>query len=365
MRNIGFWFIILIFFTQCGQKDYYQVNVDNPPYRENTAFNAYEDLSSPKFQQLRTRYQLDTIFQGETDEFQRILLIKEWIHQIIPIDDHGDPYPGGGYVEGILDAALNGTGFHCGHFMNVQNGILNAYGYVTRTLGAGPGEAGVADSHHGINETWVNSLNKWVLLDAKYNHYFEKDGIPLSALEVREEYLKNKAADIQILKGIERVPVEFDETFQRDKASFARTYTWIEFDTNNNFFTVWPEFKTLLTMYADDYFNNNTWIWDGKPHWAYSKPEFMIREPNRSAIEWTPNTIASKVEIGGNNAMIYLVSDTPNFLEYQMKINDREWEKVSDVITVPLSEDKYEIRFRTINLANVAGPEHRVLIMAK
>ena len=58
---------------------------------------------------------------------------------MIKINDFGDPYPGEGYVEGILDAALEGQGFHCGHFMKVQNGIMNAYGYVTRTLGAGPG----------------------------------------------------------------------------------------------------------------------------------------------------------------------------------------------------------------------------------
>ncbi len=366
MRNIGWLIIAGILCVQCSQKEYHQVGVENPPYRGNTAFKYYEDLSSPKFQQLITKYQLDTIFHGEKDEFQRILLLKEWIHQVIPIDDYGDPYPGGGYVEGILDAALEGTGFHCGHFMNVQNGILNAYGYVTRTIGAGPGEKGVADNHHGINETWVNKYQKWVLLDAKYNHYFEKDGIPLSALEVRDEYLKNEAADITLVKGVAQEPVSYDEEFQRSRASFARTYTWIEFHTHNNLFTVWPEHESFLTMYADDYFNNHTWIWDGKPHWAYNKPEFMIKEPDRTAIEWTPNTISSKVDIARNKAKITLTSATPNFKEYQMKDSpDRPWQAVGDQPEIDLVENEHMISFRAVNLANVSGPVHRILIRSK
>ena len=361
MKKIRLWILILIVFSQCTEKDYQVVEVENPAFRENTAFNYFEDLTSPKFQHLISKYQLDTIFKGEKDEFQRILLLKEWIHQIVPIDNHG-PYPGDGYVERILDAALEGSGFHCGHFMRVQNGILNAYGYVTRVIGSGPGVAGVIDGHHGINETWVNSYAKWVLIDAKYNHYFQKDGIPLSALEVRDEYLKNKAKDILMMKGVDRVPTDFDPEFERDKESFARTYTWIEWHTNNNLFTVWPDHKESLTMYTDDFFKNNTWIWDGKPHWAYNNPEFMIKEPSREAIEWTPNTITSYVDIDGNVARIKLTSITPNLKGYQMKVDDKEWQDVRSSVSINLTEDKHEIKFRVMNQANVTGPEHQVLI---
>ncbi len=347
----------------CTKKEYHTVKVDNPIYKKNTAFRSSEDLTSPKFQHLVTKYQLDTIFHGEEDELKRILLLREWIKTIIRIEDHGDPYPGGGYAEGILDAALDGTGFHCGHFMKVQNGIMNAYGYVTRTIGAGPGVKGVADGHHGINEIWLNKYNKWFLSDAKYNHHFEKEGIPLSALEIRDEYLKNKAADIVMVKGLDRIPTKFDETFERSAASFARTYTWIEYHTNNNMFTVWPKFETLLTMYADDYFRDNIWIWGSKPHWAYDKPEFMILESNRDAIEWTPNTIESKVNINGQVAHIELISNTPNLKEYQMKeLPSGAWKKVEDKVEINLTDNTHEMVFRTVNLVNVFGSEHHVKI---
>ena len=347
----------------CAEKEYQTIDMDNPVFKKNTAFLSSENLTSPKFQHLKDKYQLDTIFHGEKDEFTRVLLLRDWIRSVIEIDDNGDPYPGRGYVEGILDAAIEGTGFHCGHYMKVQNGIMNAYGYVTRTIGAGPGVEGVADGHHGINEIWLNTYNKWVLSDAKYNHHFEKDGIPLSALEIRDEYLKNKAADIVMVKGIDRIPTEFDETLGRSKESFARTYTWIEYHTNNNMFTVWPKFETLLTMYEDDYFKNNIWIWGNKPHWAYEKPEFMILEPNRDAIEWTPNTIKSEVNIEGHVAHIKLISDTPNLKEYQMKeTSSGDWQKIESNLDLDLTNDTHEFVFRTVNLANVFGPEHHIKI---
>ena len=49
------------------------------------AFISFEDLSSPKFQALKEKYQLDTIFHGEKDELKRILLLRDWIRKVISI----------------------------------------------------------------------------------------------------------------------------------------------------------------------------------------------------------------------------------------------------------------------------------------
>ena len=341
------------------------MDVINPEYIPNTIFNASEDLTSPKFEHLRTKYQLDTVFHGETDEFKRILLLRHWIKTVMPIDDVGDPYPGSGYVDSILDAALDGVGFHCGHFMRVQNAVMNAYGYVTRTLGAGPGEQGGPDGHHGINEIWLNSYNKWFLSDAKYDHHFEKDGIPLSALEIRDEYLKNKGADILMADRPERKSFDVDQETGTTKVRYTQTYTWLEWHAFNNLFTAWPKDTTLLLMYADDYFNKHTWIWGGKPHWAYNT-KYLIFEKNRNPFEWTPNTISSELRINGNKAVILLESVTPNLKSYQMKEQNSDvWQSIGDSLGISLKNAKYELLFRTINLADVAGPEHKIAIVGK
>ena len=355
--------IFVILFVSCVTRDYYTVNVDNPVFRPNTIFQGSEDLSSPKFSNLITKFKLDTIFHGETDEFKRILLLRHWIKSVIAINDNGDPYPGEGYTEGILDAALKGQGFHCGHFMAVQNGIMNAFGYVTRTMGAGPGVNGGPDGHHGINEIWLNQYNKWFLSDAKYDHHFEKNGIPLSALEIRDEYLKNKAADVVVVKGPKRVPFDIDPETGTGKVRSAQTYTWIEWHGYNNIFTVWPNHKELLIMYEDEYFKNNTWIWNGKQHWAFSQPEFIKLVQDRDKIYWTPNTIASEVKIENNVAHVNLTSSTPNIKEYQMReLPSDDWKTTGDKIALKLREKEYEWAFRVVNQANVIGPEHKIVI---
>lgn len=352
---------VIIIFTNC-RRSFFCENVENPVFKPNVIFHSSENLSSPKFSHMITKYRLDTVFHGETDEFNRILLLRHWIKSVISINDFGDPYPGGGYAEGILDAALKGQGFHCGHFMTVENAVMNAFGYVTRTLGSGPGVKGGPDGHHGIDEIWVNEYQKWFLCDAKYDIHFEKDGIPLSALEIRDEFLKNQASDVAVVKGPGRICIDGGT----GTGPNARTYTWIEWHGYNDLFTSWPDHTELLIMFEDEYFKTHTWIWDDKPHWAYNKPEFMKLEQNRDKIYWTPNTISSKVSFDGNEAMIELTSETPNLKEYQMKESSEDiWNPVKNDVDFKLEKNRYELTFRTVNLAGVCGPLHRIIINSR
>jgi hypothetical protein len=354
--------LVFIFLQSCQERNYYIVEVDNPAYKPNKVFESFEDMASPKAAHLIAKYQLDTVVNSETDEFKRILLLRHWIKSVISILDYAPHYPGGGYVENILDHALQGQGYDCGYYMRVQNAIMSSFGYVSRTIGAGPGVKGVKDGHHGINEIWLNQYNKWFLSDAKYDHHFEKDGIPLSALEVRNEYLKNGGADILKVKGPERIPLEFDEEMGWDKIEFVETYTWISWDAYSDIFTVWPDYKQLLLMYEDDFHRNNTWYRGGRPHWSYGTGYLKLVQ-ERDQIYFTPNTIASEIEIEGNIARIQLVSDTPNLKEYQVKkLPGDEWIKTDPSFVMELKKRRYELLFRTVNFAGVTGPVHRIII---
>lgn len=368
--------LILISVGACQEKKVAVVaDSNNPVLYRNTAFELVEDLHSPKFEALKVKYQIDTVFHGERDEFKRQLLLRNWIRSVIQISDFEPSYPGEDYAERILDEALSGQGYHCGHYMIVQNAVMNAYGYVTRCLGAGPGVKGGPDGHHGINEVWSNKFGKWYLSDAKYDHHFEKQSVPLSALEIRQEYLKNGGVDLILVKGPDRTIVESDLVMNDEggmdevsKERFAQTYTWIEWEKHNDRYTNWPDAQatsSVLNMYEDDYFKGNTWIWDGKPHWAYTKPEHMIRVTDRRAIEWTPNIISSRWKLKDDMLYITLSSETPNFKTYQMMDKSGEWNDIDTIVTLQVNEVYEELVFRTMNLANVAGPEHRLVLTIK
>jgi hypothetical protein len=355
--------VVLILLHSCSGRNYFVAEVENPRYHPNKAFESFDDMATPQTEHLIAKFNLDTIFKGETDEFKRVLLLRHWIKSVIAIKDYAPFYPGEGNVERILDFALQGQGYDCGYFMKVQNAIMSSFGYVSRTLGAGPGVKDIRDGHHGINEIWLNQYNKWFLSDAKYDHHFEKDGIPLSALEVRNEYLKNEGADILMVKGPERISIDFDDEMQRTKKEFAQTYTWVTWDVYNSQFTTWPKHRTLLIMYEDDYYKNNVWYRGGKPAWLYAQPDYLKLLQLEEEIYFTPNTIASEVAINKNKAHIKLNSDTPNLKEYQFKKQQGDnWSSVEPEFEIDLKNRKYELVFRAVNLAGVAGPEHRIII---
>lgn len=353
----------IFWFAGCNIKPYKLIQADNPPYFPNTIFTASEDLSSPKFTALLEKYRLDTVLGNEKNELKRILLLRHWIHKIIKIDDYG-PYAGNGSVESTLDNALKGNGYHCGFYSAVQTAVLNAFGYVTRSILADTGtpvDYMVGGGHHALNEVWLNSYHKWFLCDAKYDYHFEKNGIPLSALEVRDAYLKTKAADIDLVKGVERkVVAGLPEYNIPTREQLARVYTWVSWYQNNDRYTHWPDNSADIIIYEDEYTKTHTWLWDGKPLWAYNT-KFLHWITDKDKIEWTPNIITSNVTIAGDKAIIQLASDTPNLKSYQEK-DGEHWKDIASTFESTLQEKKYEWVFRTLNTAGVSGKEHKIII---
>lgn len=347
--------------TSAGEKGrFVVVPVENPRCCGNELFRAFENYYSPRIRQLRERYGLDAVVAGETDEWKRILLLRHWIRSNIAIDND-NPTKTRADTFAIIDAALEGGKFHCTHFSIVQHAVLNSFGYVTRRLGTGPG---LEDDggHHGVNEVWINKFSKWVLIDAKYDAHFEKDGVPLSALEIRDEVWRDGARSVTCVVGPHREVMRPDSETGRSETR-PDTYRWCSWETSTNRFTTFPaRLTSTLIMLDDEIFRNNTWYRDGKPHWAYGTP-YLIKTTRRDWIEWTPNVIASEVTIRNAQAHIFLTSCTPNFRSFQTKGDDGAWCDCAEEVGLPLQGlTRKRLTFRTINLFGATGPEHHIEI---
>ena len=336
------------------------VPVENPRYRGNEIFRAFENYYSPRIRELRVRYGLDAVMAGETDEWKRILLLRHWIKSNISIDND-NPTQTRGDTFAILDAALKGGKFHCTHFSIVQHAVLNSFGYVTRRLGCGPG---LKDDggHHGVNEVWVNKFSKWVLIDAKYDAHFEQDGVALSALEIRDEVWRDGAQSVICVVGPDHRPMKPDSEAGKSETR-PDTYRWCSWETDTNRFTTFPAKPTsTLIVLDDEIFRNNIWYRDGKPHWAYNTP-YLINTARRDWIEWTPNVITSKVTIRDDKTRVFLSSCTPNFRSFQIRGDDGTWKDCREEVELSLdNRARKRFAFRTINLFGVTGPEHYVEI---
>lgn len=368
MRNIILLSFVIWLFIGCGTaRSFHEVAVENPVFYPNKIFINYKDSSYPMFSHLREKYKLDTIFHGETDEFKRILLLRQWIYNTIPITPNGFVLKSDdNSAESILDDALKGNTFHCAYFMIVQSEIMNACGYPARVINADEGENNLPGqiAHHGTDEIWSNTYHKWFFSDAMFNLHFEKDEIPLSALEIRDEYLKNKAADVKMVYGYERKQVAASQDkYQRTTEIFTRVFRWIAWFKQQDIYSNWDNGISYMIMYQDDYFNTHKWIRiDGKPHWAYGT-KYLIPVTDRNVIYWTPNTITSEVKINGDIVSIKLRSNTPFLKTYQVKEGvSGQWKDIPDTLAVSLHKNKNELFFRTLNIPGVTGVEHKIVI---
>lgn len=143
-------------------------------------FSGFEDYYNPRLREIRRKYRIDGAVRGETNEWRKILNLRNWVKSRWHVDNGQSR---GGDAFDILELAKQGHGFHCSHCATVQNAVFSAYGIVTRKITSDRCWDDYGRSvHHGINEVWSNDFAKWIVLDAKFNNHFEKAGVSLSAL---------------------------------------------------------------------------------------------------------------------------------------------------------------------------------------
>jgi hypothetical protein len=338
--------------------------VQNPEFRPSQIFFQFEDITSPPFTELKRRFAFADSVKGIEDEFQRILRLRQWIFQTLKVDA-SKPNPPMDAIS-ILAQGPSGGPFECSHSMIVQNAVMNAMGYVTRCLQPGPGQEEntyLAAGNHGVNEVWSNHHRKWFLSDAEFDGHFEKGGIPLSALEIRDEYLKNGAKDVDLVVGPERKKVEPRLLFS------PHTYRFVAYEITGNRHTQSDWSSGGLAVWEDEYFRTHTWYrWampleqkKAPPHWALRR-NFFVRLAHRDWIEWTPNVVSVKADIQGTIARVHLRSNTPNFDRHEMRRPGGKWEKTGDELDLRLEGRLIQREFRSVNLAGVAGPIARLVI---
>jgi hypothetical protein len=157
----------------------------------------YEPFESPRLDELRLREELEAIVAGSTDEFGQMLLLKNWVAQQWP-DGLPDPYPPWDAIV-VLDWIRGGlTGGFCGQYAQVLLQSLAALGWTARYVEIGTNDNPYA---HFVLEVWSNQFNKWILLDADYNVHFERDGVPMSALEIHDAVVASDMAGVVAVTG--------------------------------------------------------------------------------------------------------------------------------------------------------------------
>ena len=342
-----------------------KATVTGPEFRAPQLLQGFEDYYHPRLRRLRQDYALDEVVEGEPSEFRRLLKLRHWVHTRWPIDNDQN-FSGDAFA--ILEKAKTGAGFHCSHSMIVQQAVLSAMGYVARYVLVDRNHEDLGRSfHHGVDEVWSNDYAKWVLLDAKYDLHFERNGTPLSALELHEAVRADGGRGIVMVRGVERSEVPPAESLGHEAS--VRIYWWVCYPLRQSPFTQ-PDFavRERLVILDNEAFRKTTWFREQgaglAPHWAYAAGAF-VPTANRTQIEWTPGVAELRVrQAGAGELEVELLSATPNLEAYVVSLNGGLPQTVTrGRVRWKLQAGENTLQARSRNLFGVPGPSLRAAVV--
>jgi len=209
----------------------------------------WESANRPDLVVLKEKLNLENV--------EDFLELKDLVHKSLPFGNNPKIDASSDAIT-MLDAAVDGGEFYCSHYSKFLMDAATAIGMKARKIIIDT-KHGLNDEemHHSIDEIWSPKHKKWVVVDAMGDIHFEKDGIPLSALEVRTEYLKNGARDIEGVIGKNKERIKYNGT---EKGFHTPSnYFWIGVYTDNG--------KNMLSspvlLFVDEFNKNDKWYRGG------------------------------------------------------------------------------------------------------
>jgi lipopolysaccharide/colanic/teichoic acid biosynthesis glycosyltransferase len=159
----------------------------------------YQPYDEPRLHELRRRYKLDEVIASAKTDLEAMIRMRNWGRSQFRRRDY-QPYAENFDALEVLDRNYRDHGELAsdGRFMNpciffpmLYCELMLSVGYSARLLSI----------DHGLVEVWSNDYRKWVLMDPEYNHYFDRDGIPLNFLELLEDNHSKGPSRVLLVRG--------------------------------------------------------------------------------------------------------------------------------------------------------------------
>jgi len=339
-----------------GERRFVLTRLDTLPYVEDDytkrfKFDAYDN---PKLKSLREKYHLDEVVADGKDEFDRQVLLLDWVNH--RFKKFGRPTSDARGALDILDANDAGHTFFCSHYAAVFVSAAASLGWVDRSLALRrPDSMGQGSTEHSSTEIWSNQHRKWVMFDPLFAMYVEKDGVPLNAFELRQEWFYRDGRDLVFVLDKERrryrksnLPV-----FRSRHAGFGdlsldpsalNVYAFIGYIPNTNLMDGGPDYGRMFIT-QDRLCEGTRWHKRAVPANPATDPYFPIGQANLSLVP------------DGAGLRVTLKTLTPNFKTYMARTDGGEWKPVGGAFTwTPTRRGVNRLEVKTVNQFGVDGP---------
>ena len=329
--------------------------LDALPYVE-TEFTQrfrFDSADNEKLKQLREQYRLEEVVAPGKDEFDRQLLLLDWVNH--RFKEFGKPTsPARGALE-ILAANDTGNAFFCAHYADVFVSAAASLGWVDRAMALRrPDNVGEGSTEHSSTEIWSNQYRKWVMLDPTFAMYVEKDGVPLNAFEIRQEWFYREGRDLVFVLDKERKRFRRGDmpVFRGRYPGFGdlvldggalNPYAFIGYIPNTDLMTSAPDYGRMFIT-RDKLCDGTKWHQRVAPADPAKDPYFPI------------NQSAMTLVVGGASLRVSLKTLTPNFKTYLCRTDAGEWKPTGDSFTWTPHGGENRLEVKTVNRFGVEGP---------
>jgi len=289
-------------------------------YSEVHSFARFDD---PALAQLREEYDLpDVVAQGK-DEFDRQVILMDWVYN--RFKKFGRPTSAARGALGVLQAADEGHTFFCAHYGDAMVGTSAALGWISRPIALRTYKEGPGSTEHTTTEIWSNQWRKWIMFDPTYALYIEKDGEPLNAYEIRQEWIYKEGRDLVFIIGAERKRYRKDDMpiFRAHHPGFGDLalrpatmdkYAFLGYIPNNKLADSGPNYLNMFIT-KDAICDGVRWHKRKNPADPAHEPYFPL---NQADLSLAP--------ADGLSLSVGVDTMTPNFAKYRYRIDGGEWQ---------------------------------------
>lgn len=356
------------------------------PIRVSSVPFVYQEPSA-RLKLLRERYQLDQVIAAGKTEMEQLMLLRYWVRNQWHTAWKGQPAswmpPWDALI--ILESKDQPDCLTmCTHYAAVFTQCCLALGWNARHC--------ILD-HHCVSEVWVDQHRKWVMMDAGNSAqradvglHFERQGVPLSALELHQAQQAKQTDGITVCFTpallVEQVaPLCRPAPIKKGKPSTPRPETISVAELPkfpvcgvNNFrrYAFPARNNYLASLYPGELYQGwSSYFYDGY-WWIGESPEYSrpLQPTRPQDIDWTLNwtrihlTRTSKL----NELQVDLETFTPNLARLEMTTEATPtpaaatWKATAATFIWKLEPGQNVLRVRSVNRFERLGGESRVVV---
>lgn len=161
-------------------------------------FYYSDTLGNEYLRELKNKYHLELLVNGEKNEIGKIKNILDWTSK--QWEHNGSNNPTKQDALTILKEAQEGKQFRCVEYGIVATAALNSIGIPARTLGLKTRdvEKVMRGAGHVVTEVYSKELDKWIFMDPQFNIIPTLNGNPLNGVEFQKEIF-NKNVNLKLI----------------------------------------------------------------------------------------------------------------------------------------------------------------------